>query len=321
MWIYISIGIVLFFFIFVFSISGALFFNALRRTTKSKKNRGIDTSSLFPAIEPYRDTINEGKSWFLEQTHHSVEIRSHDGLLLHAHILNAKQAVGTILLMHGYRGTGLSDFSAVFRFYHEHGYNIVVPDERACGKSEGTYISLGILERHDCKRWTEWIVQQYGQDLPIFLDGVSMGASTILMATALDLPQNVRGIIADCGFTSPWEIVRAVVRATGSLPMFPFAYVAELYARVFGKFSFRETSTTVALKTCKIPIFFAHGKKDRFVPYSMSEENYAVCTSKKEFFTVENAEHGMCYLLEKEEYENRILAFFKECLCEDSPQQ
>lgn len=128
---------------------------------------------------------------------------------LHAELLEAENAVGTVLLMHGYRGTGLSNFAAVFRFYHEHRYNIVVPDERACGKSGGSYVTLGVKESRDCKCWTEWIEKEYGQALPIFLDGISMGATTVLMATVLGLPENVRGVIADCGFTSPWEIVCA----------------------------------------------------------------------------------------------------------------
>ena len=38
----------------------------------------------------------------------------------------------------------------------------------------------------------------------IFLCGISMGCATTLMAAGLDLPDNVKGIIADCGFTSPW---------------------------------------------------------------------------------------------------------------------
>ena len=96
--------------------------------------------------------------------------------------------------------------------------------------------------------------------------------------------------------------------------MFPFAYVAELYARLFARFSFRAASTVDAMKSCKIPVFFAHGRADRFVPYAMSEEAFHACAAKKEFFTVDDAEHGMCYLLEKEEYETRILHFFDECL-------
>jgi len=315
MWIYIAAGIVIFVLIASFTVTGILFFGMLHRTLPQKKGKSqIDTDSLFPAMEAYKETIDAGRDWFLSKTRREADITADDGIPLHAEILEAENAVGTVLLMHGYRGTGISNFAAVFRFYHEHGYNIVVPDERACGKSGGSYITLGVKESRDCKCWTEWIKKEFGASLPIFLDGISMGATTVLMATALDLPDNVRGVIADCGFTSPWEIVCAVLRATGKTPVFPFAHIAKLYARIFAGFGLREASSAEAMKSCKIPVFFAHGKADRFVPYEMTEKNFASCAAPKELFTVDEAEHGMCYLLKPKEYEEKILAFFARCL-------
>jgi hypothetical protein len=320
MWIYIVGGIVILLFIAAFAVTGILFFGALRRISpKKKKKSQIDTASLFPAMEAYREVIDAGRDWFLSKPRREVDITAYDGIPLHAEILEAENAGGTVLLMHGYRGSGLSNFAAVFRFYHEHGYNIVVPDERACGKSGGTYITLGVKESRDCKRWTEWIEKEYGQELPIFLDGISMGATTVLMATALELPGNVRGAIADCGFTSPWEIVCAVLRATGKIPVFPFAHIARLYARIFAGFGLSEASAADAMKSCQIPVFFAHGRADRFVPYEMTEKNFAACAAPKELFCVDEAEHGMCYLIKPKEYEEKILAFFERCLKTENP--
>lgn len=315
MWIYIAAGAVIFLLVSVFVITGFLFFGALRRARPSSNaKKQVDTSVLFPALEAYRDLIHEGRDWFLSQKRQEAEITAYDGITLHAEILDAENPVGTVLLMHGYRSSGLSDFSAVFRFYHEHGYRIVVPDERACGKSGGNYITLGVKESRDCKAWAAWITERYGSECPLFLDGISMGATTVMMATALGLPSNVKGVIADCGFTSPWEIVCAVLRATGKIPRFPFAYIARLYARIFAGFGLREMSAEKAMKTCRIPVFFAHGKADRFVPYAMTERNFSACAATKELFTVDEAEHGMCYLIKKEEYEEKILAFFEKCL-------
>ena len=309
MWLYIVIGILLLLVIAAFCAVGVIFFGALHRTkSKKRKGGGIDTSVLFPALDAYRDVIDEGRAWYLSQPRRSVQITSDDGLKLHAEILEAENPVGVVMLVHGYRSSGAHDFSTVFRFYHENGFHIVVPDARACGKSEGNYITLGVKERYDCKRWAEFTVRTY-PDLPILLDGISMGAATVLMATALDLPENVRGVIADCGFTSPWDIMRSVLKATGSLPVFPFAYIAKLYSRVFAGFGLCEASTVDAMKTCKLPVFFAHGKADIFVPYEMSVRAYKACASDKEFFSVDEAGHGMCYLLQKEEYEKRIAAF------------
>lgn len=315
MWIYIAVGLVLFLIIVSFAVTGILFFSMLHRTSPRKKEKTqIDTASLFPAMEAYRETIDAGREWFLAKTKREISIAAYDGISLHAQILEAENAVGTVLLMHGYRASGVSNFAAVFRFYHEQGYHIVVPDERACGKSGGAFITLGVKESRDCKSWTEWIKAEYGPTLPIFLDGISMGATTVLMATALGLPENVRGVIADCGFTSPWEIVCAVLRATGKIPIFPFAHLARVYARIFAGFGLREASAEEAMRSCKIPVFFAHGRADRFVPYEMTEKNFAACAAPKELFTVDEAEHGMCYLIKPKEYEEKILAFFARCL-------
>ena len=310
LWLYVLIGAILVFVIASFAVVTLMFFGALRRKPKSGKS-SVDTASLLPEFEQFRDEVRASKQWFLDQNPEIATIRSHDGLLLKAHVLPAENAVGTVLLMHGYRSRGLSDFSCVFPFYHKYGVNVVVPDQRACGDSEGTFITLGVKERHDCRRWIDYINERFGTDLPIIMDGVSMGASTSLMTTALDLPDNVRGVIADCGFTSPWEIIKCVLRATKAIPVFPFAWFARPVARIFAGYSLKGASTLDAMKQCKIPIFFAHGKQDLFVPYDMSVQNYEACASDKELFPVEEAGHGMCFMLARDAYEQKILDFLQ----------
>ncbi len=314
LWLFILLGAVLFFLIASFAVVIFMFFGALRRKPKSGKST-VDTASLLPAFEQYREEIRRDKQWFVDQKPDLVSIRSHDGLTLYARVLEAENAVGTVLLMHGYRSQGLSDFACVFPFYHKHGINVVVPDQRACGQSEGTFITLGVKERLDCRQWLDYINERFGPDLPVIMDGVSMGASTILMTTALDLPPNVRGVIADCGFTSPWEIVCSVLKATKAIPVFPFAWFAKPVARIFAGFSLTQVSTIDAMKVCKVPVFFAHGKEDRFVPYEMSVANYEACASEKELFTVEEAGHGLCFMLRRDEYEAKIIAFLQKAGC------
>ena len=321
LWLYISLGVILCFLIASFAIVTFMFFGALRRKSQNGKST-VDTDSLLPEFDQYRDEVRACKKWFLDQEPENVTIRSHDGLTLRAWVLEAENPIATVLLMHGYRSRGLSDFSCVFPFYHKHGVNIVVPDQRACGESEGTFITLGVKERLDCKGWIEYINGRFGTELPIIMDGVSMGASTILMATALDLPQNVRGVIADCGFTSPWEVVCSVLKATKAIPVFPFAWFARPVSRIFAGFGLTEASATEAMKQCRIPVFFAHGKKDLFVPYEMSLKNFEACASDdKELFTVEEAGHGLCFMLERDAYEKKILEFLKKCGCENVPNQ
>ena len=312
LWLYIVLIAFVVFLLVSFTIVALMFQGALGRKSKNDKS-SVDTASLMPAFAPFREQIKRDREWYYAQPRREVSIKSYDGLTLYADVLEAENAVATVLLMHGYRGSGASDFSMVLPFYHKNGINIVCPDQRSCGRSEGNYVTLGTKERHDCLAWLQFISKEFGEDLPIIMDGVSMGATTILMTTALDLPKNVKGVIADCGFTSPWEIVCSVLRETKTIPVFPFAWFAKPIAKLLGGFSLTEASTEDAMKVCKVPIFFAHGKKDRFVPYEMSVKNYNACASDKEFFTVDEAEHGMCFLLEQEEYEKRILTFFGKC--------
>ena len=297
--------------ILTLTIVSKLFFGSLKR--QKKKNTGVDTTVLTVPLEPFLNEIKAGKEWYLSQNLRKVEIQSFDGVTLRADIFEAENPKGILVLMHGYRTRALNDFTLVFSFYHDLGYHLVIPDQRACGNSDGEYITLGIKERYDCQSWANFAAKEFGEDLPLILDGISMGATTVMMASALPLPKNMSGLIADCGFTSPYEVVLSVMKAT-HIPVFPNLQLAELFARGFAKFGFKDASTIDAMKQCRYPVFFIHGKKDDFVPYEMSVRNYEACISeKKKFFSVDEAGHGMCYLSDRETLQKEIISFFDDC--------
>ena len=288
-----------------------LFFGSLGR--KKEKKTGVDTSGLIAPLEPYKEEIAAGKQWFLSQNLRKAAITSFDGETLYADILETENPIGVILLMHGYRSSGLSDFNLVFPYYQKLGYHLIIPDQRGCGRSGGKYITLGIKERYDCQAWANFAAQEFGNDLPLILDGISMGSTTVMMASALPLPNNVSGIVADCGFTSPDEVVRSVLKAT-HIPAVPNLFFAQILARTVAKFDFKEASTIDAMKKCQYPIIFIHGKKDDFVPYEMSVRNFDACISEyKQFFSDDNAGHGMCYLERREELQQELENFLNVC--------
>ena len=311
-WIfYILIGIAILWLLLTITIVCKLFFGSLGR--KKEKKTGVDTSGLVASLEPYKEEIAEGKKWFLSQNLRQAQITAFDGETLHAVILEAPNPKGVILLMHGYRSSGLNDFNLVFPYYQNLGYHLIIPDQRACGRSGGKYITLGIKERFDCQSWANFAVKEFGEDIPLILDGISMGSSTVMMASALPLPKNVSGIVADCGFTSPDEVVRAVLKAT-HIPIVPNLFFARVLARTLAKFDFTDASTIDAMKQCHYPIIFIHGKKDDFVPYEMSVRNFEACASEhKRFFSDDNAGHGMCYLERREELQQELENFLNEC--------
>lgn len=246
----------------------------------------------------FQEPVLEGAAWIVSQESEGITIRSFDGLRLAGRLIPAEDPKGTILAFHGYRSMACIDFSAAAKYYHELGFNLLLIDQRAHGHSEGKYLTYGVLERRDCQSWAEYSYQRFGDGHPLYLDGVSMGASTVLMAADLPMPPTVRGIIADCGFTSPWEIIAHVMKAKYHLPPFPFLYLIDLYARLLAHYSLKECSTTDTLSRTRLPVLMVHGTEDHFVPCEMSKRAYEACSSKKQLILVEGASHGASFIVD-----------------------
>lgn len=257
--------------------------------------------------------LEEGKLWFQSQEKERIVMTSHDGLKLVAYYLPApKESRRVLILMHGYRNKGIIwDFSNLVKFYHEQGYHLLVPHQRAHGESEGEHICFGIKERYDLAQWTKYVSKRFEKRCSIFLSGISMGGATVLMAAGLKLPGQVKGIIADCGYTSPWDIFAYVLGKDCHLPKFPFLYAADHICHRKAGFHFQECSTVECLRGNRIPVLFVHGGKDDFVPARMSWTNYEACTAEKEIFIVDRAAHGTCNLAEPEEYRRRVIRFME----------
>ena len=248
----------------------------------------------------YQEEILSGAAWIVSQPTEELTIQSHDGLRLSGRLLRAEDPKGTLLLFHGYRSMAAIDFSCAAQYYHDLGYNLVLIDQRAHGRSQGTYLTYGILESRDCQRWAEDCFRRFGPDHPLFLDGISMGATTVLLAAALPLPPTVRGVIADCGFTSPREIIAHVMRTRCHLPERPLIWAVEFWARILAHVSLSGASTLDAVAAAKLPILFVHGKADRFVPCEMTLRAYDACRSEKHLVVVEGAGHGASFLVDRD---------------------
>ena len=251
-----------------------------------------------------------GDRFLKDHNAQDVYIKSFDGLKLHAMWVPAENARGTVLFAHGYRSNKLVDFSLAFDMYHNLGMNILVPDQRAHGKSEGKYITFGVKESRDFKNWIAYHNKNLG-DYPIILSGLSMGASTVLYLADADLPENVKGIIADCGFTSPLEILASVFRSIIHLPATPSLWAAELFAWIFAGFSLTEMDTRRSLKNSRVPVFMVHGLDDGFVPCEMTKQGYEACTGPKELLLIEGADHGVSFLVDRPRYTEMVFSFLK----------
>ncbi len=238
-----------------------------------------------------------------------VRIRSHDGLLLVGHWRQAKKPRRVLIAMHGWRSSWSRDFGPIQDFWYENGCSVLYAEQRGQGKSEGSVMGFGLLERYDCLGWVRWAAQQ-APGLPVYLVGISMGATSVLMAGELELPACVHGILADCGFTSVHDIWKHVAKKNLRLSYALFGVGAEAnYSRRL-HIPTKDLSTVSALRRCRIPVLFAHGTADSFVPVEMTYENYRACAAPKRLLIVPGAEHGMSCLVEPHRYKKAMLDFF-----------
>jgi len=261
----------------------------------------------------YYKAILASNQWLIDHRAQDLHITSKDGLKLHALWIPVDDAKGTVILAHGYKSTMLVDFSFVLDFYHALGMNLLIPDQRSHGKSQGRYITFGVKESDDMLRWLQYHNQHFGA-FDVVLSGLSMGASTMLFLADADLPENVKGIIADCGFTSPKAILSHVFTSVTHLPAGPSIWVTDLFARILAGFSLTEKDTRNTLANSKVPVLMIHGKKDDFVPCYMTEEGYAACKTDKQILLVDGADHGVSFLYDSDSYTNRLIEFFERYL-------
>lgn len=256
----------------------------------------------------YHDMVENGLAYIESQERETVSITSFDGWKLCGLYLPTENARATILCFHGYRSCGLQDFAPMPEFYHSLGLNVLIVDQRACGKSEGKYTTFGILERHDVLAWAQYVDQRL-PGLPILLDGLSMGAASVMLAADLPLPTSVRGIIADCGFTSPWEIIAHCGKQWFHIPAFPMVHLLSGLARLHFGGGYRSYSTLASLAGSNHPLLLLHGADDDFVPTYMSEQNFNAATGYKRKLIVPGAGHGMSYLVDQKRCQQELRDF------------
>ena len=258
--------------------------------------------------DPYReDMIN-----WIKQTralpHLDLSVISHDGLTLRGKFYELTPGAPIEIMFHGYRGCAEREMSGgVFRCFRL-GHSALIVDHRGSGESDGNVITFGVLESRDLEKWVECVIEKIDPKAKIILTGISMGASTVMIASAKKLPENVVGVLADCGYTSAKEIILKVIRDMKYPTLiYPFA---RLGGMIFGGFDVEEVSPMEALPHSRLPVLFFHGTTDDFVPHEMSIRNHDLCASRKMLVLVPDAGHGLAYPKDKESYYAAVHEFF-----------
>lgn len=277
-----------------------------------RKERAEDDYDLPPGkeYEPYYHDMIEWTKQCRTQPHKKVEITTFDGLMLRGRYYEDTPDSPIEIMMHGYQGNLERDLSGgIFRAL-DIGHSVLVYNHRGSGDSDGNTLTFGINESKDCLKWIDFVLNNINKDAKIILSGVSMGAATAMITSGFDLPENVVGIIADCGYTSAKDIIKKVIRDM-KLPanlLYPFV---KLGARIYGRFDLDEFSPIEQVKKSKLPTIFVHGDADTFVPMEMSKTNYEACSAeKKKFVIIEGAPHGLAFPVAREKYLEILREFF-----------
>ncbi len=278
----------------------------------SKKNRDQLPSTSSHVYDPYRADMKRIFEQLQNHPFETVTVRSRDGLLLSGRYYHTKDGAPLDIGFHGYRSSPFTDFSGGSELSFSMGHNVLLVDQRAHGSSGGRTIAFGIQERYDVQSWVDFALERFGKDTKIILYGISMGATTVLMASELELPENVKGIIADCPYSSALDIILHVGRKT-PFPRWLIRPFAILGAKLFGGFDIRETTAAQAVEEAQVPILIIHGEADSFVPCQMSDI-VSHNPEKIQRVTVPGAEHGISYLVDTARYRQVVEAFMKKVL-------
>ena len=276
---------------------------ALSPTSNSEqRNVEGETEVSFDEKSKYEDDIGDEFYKMTSQT----SILSQDGLHLVGHyVINEESHLWTILI-HGYKSNSQEMMSFAARYYNRH-YNVLIPDNRAHGESEGNYIGMGWLDKNDIESWIDWIVNQ-DHEAQIILHGVSMGGATTMMVSG-DNPEHVIGYIEDCGYTSVWDIFSSELKKRFGLSTFPVLDISNLYAQCVAGYNFKEASSLLQVEKCEKPMLFIHGDLDDFVPTEMVYELYDVAQCPKELYVVEGAGHAQSKVKDVQAYWDKVFTF------------
>lgn len=250
-------------------------------------------------------------NWLIKDSNYiDTYITSSDNLKLHAYeVKNENKTDKWAIVVHGYTSEGKLLSSKAKHLYNM-GYNVLVPDLRSHGTSEGNYIGMGWHDRLDIIDWINYIVKN-NPNSEIALHGTSMGSATVLMVSGEKLPSNVKAIVADCGYTSVYDEFSYQLKQLFNLPAFPIMNFSDVVTHIRAGYCLNDASAINQVKKSTTPILYIHGDKDDFVPYYMMDELYNATNSEKEKLTIEGGEHANSDLVNPKLYWSTVNSFLE----------
>lgn len=244
--------------------------------------------------------------WYQAQPKEKLSIASFDNLNLNGYLLRKENSHLYVINVHGYKSKYIWSATAMMKAFYDHGYNILGINNRAHDDSDGMYFTMGYFERLDLKNWVEKLVE-IDNEAQIVLYGISMGAHIVMMTSVLDLPNNVKAVVEDSGYTSCDEQLKHMINqyVKFSKPLRPLLNYYTLHCKHFDT----KLSTVTELKKATIPMLFIHGTEDLFVPCSMLEPSFEACAAYKEKEIFEGAAHCCSIGTDYNRYVTKVFSF------------
>jgi hypothetical protein len=244
--------------------------------------------------------------WYKSVPKDTVHIRSYDGVRLSATFIPSADKNSELLaiVQHGYHANS-TDMAAIAKFYSDLGFKILLPDFRGHGLSGGTFCSFGVYEQYDLRKWINYCLRIYGSNDKVLLHGVSMGASTILMAAGKSVPENIKLIVADSPYTKFMKVLRKMAKPKIGILLFPGLHLITYFLH---RFTIHQADALKATRKITFPTVFIHGDHDYVCPPAMESELFhALPSTKKDHLIVKNAPHGEGYVADKDGVESFLL--------------
>lgn len=301
------IGVILILGIVAFVYVGNYFYN-VALNPKISKDAVFESNKNDTVIEVDAKITKDASNWLEEKSNYiDSYVASKDGLKLHGYKIINPGSTKWAIVVHGYMAEGKKMSSTAKEFY-DMGYNVIVPDLRGHGLSEGDYIGMGWKDRLDIIEWINSILSTKKDD-NIVLYGVSMGAATVMMTSGEELPSNVKAIIEDCGYTSTWDEFSYQLKSMYNLPEFPVLNAASAITKIRAGYYLSDGSAIDQVAKSKVPMLFIHGDKDEFVPSYMLDQVYDAANCEKQKLVIKGAGHTEASKKDPQTYWSTVSGF------------
>lgn len=263
----------------------------------------------------YQQRQKDAEAFFALQPE-DVSIVNKDNLTLRGWYLPAARPTKRfVLLSHGHKCNGVDEFGMMVPFFHTRAnVNILLPDHRAHGRSDGKYMGFGALDHKDILEWIDYLIGRFGTDIEILLCGNSMGAATVMLVNSAQPPAQVKCVVEDCGYTNAFDIIANTAKNLVKVPV-PFVVkLASGKCKRRAGYRFEQADCLGRMQDAKVPTLFVHGEADDFVPTAMGIALYEKAAMPKELLLVPNAPHVFSYYTDPERYEAHILRLLEQTM-------